>query len=343
MADARAFFIRIGWERCVSRILLLWGESVTDEIRASRWYPSKNRKETVVADEISDLRLFTRMVSAGSLSETARRLNSSLPAMSRRLSALEARLGIRLVERGPRRFTLTEEGSLLYERVVRLLSELDEAEAEATAKAKVPRGHLRVAAPLEIGRRRIAPLVAEFTNRYPEIHVELLLSDAKHDVLGDELDISMHVDLPTDGNVVSRVLLASRRVVCASPDYLSRHPAPLAPADLHLHGCILYVRGRHVIDRWLFREKGKQIETPVRGTLSTNNAEVIHDWALAGRGVALKAHWDINEDLKAGRLVELLAPYACDEVKLYAAYPTRQHLPPRTRIFIDFMALSLST
>jgi len=93
----------------------------------------------------------------------------------------------------------------------------------------------------------------------------------------------------------------------------------------------------------LFQEKGKQIETPVRGTLSTNNAEVIHDWALAGRGVASKAHWDINEDLKAGRLVELLAPFACDEIKLYAAYPTRQHLPPRTRIFIDFMALSLST
>lgn len=263
--------------------------------------------------------------------------------MSRRLSALEARLGIRLVERGPRRFTLTEEGSLLYDRVVRLLSELDEAEAEATAKVKVPRGHLRVAAPLEIGRRRIAPLVAEFTNRYPEIHVELLLDDAKHDVLGDELDISLHVDLPTDGNVISRVILASRRVVCASPDYLRLHPAPQMPADLHLHGCILYVRGRYVIDRWPFQENGKQIETTVRGTLSTNNGEVMHEWALAGRGIALKAHWDIDDDLKAGRLVELLAPYACNELKLYTSYPSRQHLPPRTRLFIDFMALSLST
>lgn len=294
-----------------------------------------------MADEISELRLFTRMVSAGSLSETARRMHSSLPAMSRRLAALETRLGVRLVERGPRRFTLTEEGNLLYERVVRLLGELDEAEAEATAKAKVLRGHLRVSSPLEIGRRHIAPLVAEFANRYPDIHVELLLAEERHDVGGDELDVSLQIDLPTDGNVISRVIVAGRRVVCASPDYLSAHPAPSSPADLQLHDCILLLRGRHLMDRWLFQENGERIEIPVRGALSTNNAEVVHGWALAGRGVALKAHWDIDEDLKAGRLVELLASYACDEMNLYAVYPMRHHLPPRTRIFMDFIAARL--
>jgi DNA-binding transcriptional LysR family regulator len=294
-----------------------------------------------LADEISDLRLFTRMVAAGSLSETARRTYSSLPAMSRRLAALEARLGVRLIKRGPRRFTLTEEGSLLYDRAVHILSELDEAEAEASAKSKTPRGRLRVGAPLEIGRQRIAPLVAAFTKQYPSIQVELLLNDAKLDVLGDELDVGLHVDLPSDGNVISRVLIASRRVVCATPEYLTRHPAPSVPADLRDHDCIRYVRGRYVMDRWMFMESGKVTETQIRGTLTTDNGEVLHAWALAGCGVALKAHWDVEDDLRTGRLVELLAAYACDEIKLYAAYPSRQYLPPRTRVFIDFMAKNL--
>ena len=294
-----------------------------------------------MADEISDLRLFTRMIAAGSLSETARRTYSSLPAVSRRLAKLEARLGVRLVNRGARRLTSTEEGSLLYDRALHILSELDEAEAEASAKSKTPRGRLRVGAPLEIGRQRIAPLVAHFTKQYPSIQVELLLNDAKLDVLADELDVGLHVDLPSDGSVISRVLIASRRVVCATPEYLSRHSAPSIPAELRDHDCILYVRGRYIMDHWIFMESSEVTEIHVRGTLCTNNAEVVHAWALAGCGIALKAHWDIEDDLRSGRLVELLAPYACDEIKLYAAYPSRQHLPPRTRVFIDFMANSL--
>ena len=184
-------------------------------------------------------------------------------------------------------------------------------------------------------------MVAAFTKQYPSIQVELLLNDAKLDVLGDELDVGLHVDLPSDGNVISRVLIASRRVVCATPEYLTRHPAPSVPADLRDHDCIRYVRGRYVMDRWMFMESGKVTETQIRGTLTTDNGEVLHAWALAGCGVALKAHWDVEDDLRTGRLVELLAAYACDEIKLYAAYPSRQYLPPRTRVFIDFMAKNL--
>jgi DNA-binding transcriptional LysR family regulator len=302
----------------------------------------RNGRMKALADQISDLRLFTRMVSAGSLSETARRLNSSLPAMSRRLAAIEARLGVRLVERSSRRFVLTEEGSLYYERGLSVLAELDKAEAEVGAKVKTPRGSLRVGAPLEIGRRRFAPLIAEFTQRYPGISVELVLSDSRLDVVGDELDVGLHLDVPTDGSVVARKLLSSRRVVCASPDYASRHGAPDKPDDLLMHDCIRLVRGRHVFDRWIFREGGQLREVQVHGTLSSNNAEVTHGWALMGRGISLKALWDIEEDLSAGRLVEFLAPYACDEIDLYATYATRSHLPPRVRVFIDFVAAAIT-
>jgi DNA-binding transcriptional LysR family regulator len=294
-----------------------------------------------MADDISDLRLFARMVSAGSLSETARRLHSSLPAMSRRLAAMEARLGVRLIERGPRRFTLTEEGNLLHGRALGILADLDEMEAEVSAKVKAPRGRLRVGAPLEIGRRQIAPMVAAFTRDYPGISIEFILTDSRLDVLGDDLDVGLHVDIPNDGSIISRRILASRRVVCASPDYLARHGAPQVPTDLLDHDCIRFIRGQHVFDRWTFDGAGERFEVPVRGALSTNNAEVMHGWALAGRGIALKALWDIEGDLRAGRLVELLAPFACDEISLYATYATRMHLPPRVRLFLDFVVAQL--
>jgi len=294
-----------------------------------------------VADEVSDLRLFVRMVAAGSLSETARRLNSSLPAMSRRLAAMESRLGVRLIDRGTRRFTLTEEGSLLHERGVDILASIDAIEAEVSARISAPQGHIRVAAPLEIGRRRIGPLIGEFSKRYPRVTVELVLTDSLVDVTADDLDVGLLVEQPTDGSMVSRRLLASRRVVCATPQYLAEFGTPTTPEDLLRHNCILLVRGRHVWDRWTFAENGEPREVQVRGSLMTDNAEVVHGWALMHRGIVLKVLWDIQDDLREGRLVEVLAPFANNAINLYVVYPTRKHLPPRVRVFIDFMAESI--
>ena len=290
-----------------------------------------------MADEISDLRLFARIVAAGSLSEAARRTFSSLPAVSRRLAALEARLGVRLIDRGPRRFTLTDEGSLLHERALAILRDLDEAEAAASAHAKQPRGHLRVGTHLELGRRRIAPLIGEFTARYPGITVELVLSDSQLQLLESEIDVGLQLDAPSDGSLVSRTVLTGLRVVCASPEYLATHAPLQRPVDLLQHNCIRLVRGRHVLENWPFREEGRLTQIQVRGSLLTNNAEVVHDWAVAGRAVGLKVLWDIQEDLRAGRLIRLLQPFECDEAKLYVTYATRTHLPPRMRLFIDFL------
>lgn len=296
-----------------------------------------------MSDEISDLRLFTRMVAAGSLSETARRLNTSLTAMSRRLSQIEERLGVRLVERGARGFKLSEEGELLFSRASSIIAEIDELEAEVTQKVRSPKGRLRVSAPSEIGRRRIAPLVADFTHQYSDIGIELSLTDERVDVLADRLDVSFQTDLPSDGNVIARSVMTSQRVVCAAPAYLASRPCPEVPADLVGHDCIRLVRWGHVYDEWRFMMDGEPHHVRVTGCLTTNSADVLHAWALAGRGIGLKARWDIQHELDDGRLVELLTPYAHDEINLYAVYASRNHLPLRIRLFIDHVAAGLIT
>lgn len=295
-----------------------------------------------MSDRLTDLRLFTIMTAAGSLSETARRLNCSAAGISRRLAAMEARLGVRLVDRSSRRFALTQEGNLYHARALDILAALDRADAEVAARVKDPQGRLRVGVPLEIGRRRFASIIAQFTERYTGLAIELILSDSRLDVISDELDVLLHLDAPNDGSVVVRKLLTSRRAVCASPDYIARHGNPAVPGDLLRHDCICLVRGREVFDRWSFREGGKQKEVRVHGRLTTNNAEVMHGWALLGRGICFKALWDVEDDLAEGRLVELLKPYACDDICLYATYATRRHLPSRVRVFIDFVATAMA-
>jgi DNA-binding transcriptional LysR family regulator len=294
-----------------------------------------------MSDEISDLRLFAQLVDAGSLSAAARKLNSSTTAMSRGLAGLEERLGVRLIARTTRRFDLTEEGSLLYERCVKILAEIDEAEAEASANGTTPRGFVRVGAPSELGRRQIAPLISRFTDAYPQVKVHLALSDAGAELMESGLDVILRIGLPSEVGVIATKLLASRRVVCASPAYIDRCGMPQTPDDLAQHDCIRLVRGRWVFDDWTFCQGDGRREVHVDGTLTTSSGEILHDWALAGKGLALKALWDVRKDIAAGRLVECLADYACDEIELYAVFLSRKHLSPRVRVFLDFIRAAI--
>ena len=294
-----------------------------------------------MADEVAELQLFVEIVKAGNLSATARALNSSPAAMSRGLSALESRLGVRLVTRTSRTFELTEEGCVFYERCERIVAEIAEAEAEASSQGKTLKGKLRIGAPTEIGRRLIAPLVATFVEKYPGIQAHLTLSDSGLDVIDDGLDVALRVGLPTDVSVIAKKILSTRRIVCASPSYLKRHGVPQRPEDLRQHDCIRLVRGRRVMDAWSFQEGGKQFEITVSGALTTTSGEVIHDWVRAGRGIALKAVWDVQPDLEDGTIVECLKDFWCDEIDLFAICASRQHLFPRIRVFLDFIAAEL--
>jgi DNA-binding transcriptional LysR family regulator len=179
-----------------------------------------------VADEVGEIRLFVEIIKAGNLSAAARVLNSSPAAMSRTLSALESRLGVRLVTRTSRAFDLTEEGSAFLERCQRIVADIEEAEAEASSKTSSVKGKLRIGAPNEIGRRLVAPLIAKFVRKYPDVQVHLMLSDSGLDVIDDALDVALRVGLPADSTVITKKVLSAKRIVCASPAYFELHGTP---------------------------------------------------------------------------------------------------------------------
>jgi DNA-binding transcriptional LysR family regulator len=288
-------------------------------------------------DEVSDLRLFTRIVAAGSLSEAARRANTSLASVSRRLTALEGRLGVRLIDRGSRKFALTAEGLLFHKRAAPIIEALDEATAELDVLAGAAQGRLRVSAPNEIGRRQISLLCRRFTALHPKVSIELTLTEARPDILEEDLDIAIQTKRPTEGDVIHRKLLSSRRVICASPAYLEARGRPERPGDLAAHDCICVIRGSDLYDQWTMKGPSGPIKVSVSGSLASTSADTIHGWIRDGAGIAMKALWDVEEDLKTGRLIELLPDYACDTVDLYATHFARRLVPPRIRLFIDYL------
>jgi DNA-binding transcriptional LysR family regulator len=296
----------------------------------------------IVADEVAELQLFVEIVKAGNLSAAARALNSSPAAMSRGLRNLESRLGVRLVTRTSRSFELTDEGRLFYERCTRIVSDIAEAEAEASSKGSTVRGILRIGTPMELGRRVIAPLITDFRQKFPDVQVHLMLSDAGLDVIDDGLDVALRIGLPADSSVIAKKILSARRIVCASPAYFEEHGVPAKPDDLLQHDCIRLVRGRRVMDTWIFQDQGRPFEVIVNGTLSTTSGEVVHDWVRAGKGIALKAAWDLQPELAAGTIVQCLSEFWCDEIDLFAICANRQHLSPRIRAFLNFVAKNVT-
>jgi DNA-binding transcriptional LysR family regulator len=291
-----------------------------------------------MVDGVGDIELFRAIVEAGGISSGALAMGSSPPAISRRLSALEARLGVRLAERSARRFRLTDEGLLYYEHCLSILADVRDAEAEVSARGATARGLLKVGAPSEFGRRRVAPLLAEFAARHPGLEAHLALSDAGLEVGQDALDVALRFDRPDDPAVIARKIASVRRIVCASPSYLATRGAPETPADLARHECLRLARRHRLNDRWRFQTESGVEEIKVSGHLASGSGDVVHAWALDGRGLSLEAAWDVTDDLETGRLVECLADYWCDSVDLFATFPPGHPTPPRIRLFVDFIA-----
>ena len=259
--------------------------------------------------------------------------------VSRRLAALEARLGVRLVNRTTRSLHLTDEGASYYESCARVLSEIEQANASVSAGRHAPQGTLRVALPAAFGNQYVAPLVPQFAALYPAVQLALSLSDRSVNLIEDGFDLAIRIAALADSSLAARKLAPNRRVLCASPEYLRHHGTPTSPAELAQHNCLL---ASDFGATWDYKDpEGKPGSVRVSGRYVCDNWEVLREWALAGLGIALKSTWDVRRHLSSGSLVSLLPGYSFDsDVAIYAVYPHRRHLPAKTRAFIDFLASS---
>ncbi|MBT9463865.1 LysR family transcriptional regulator [Hydrogenophaga sp.] len=293
-------------------------------------------------DKLKQLETYASVATRGSLTAAAKAEGVAPAIIGRRLDALEARLGVKLMVRTTRRITLTHEGSAFLEDCHRLLTDLANAEASVSAGGVKASGHLRITAPAGFGRRHVAPLVPHFRELHPEVTISLNLSDRVVDVAGEAYDCAVRVgDLP-DSSLVSVRLAENRRLCVATPRYLQHHGKPQTPADLVRFDCLTLSSDASQTRGWAFampEESGETTITHLRpgGPLDCTDGQVLHEWCLAGYGIAWRSTWEVEADIAAGRLVSVLDEFAAPPNGIFALFPQRKHLALRVRLWIDFL------
>jgi DNA-binding transcriptional LysR family regulator len=282
---------------------------------------------------LKQIETFVSVASRGSLTAAAAAEGVAPGVVSRRLDALEARLGVKLLLRTTRRVTLTFEGSAYLEDCQRILRELADAEASVSLGGVKARGHLRLSAPAGFGRRHVAPLLMQFLDANPEVTANLDLTDRLVDLVNEGVDCAIRIGELADSSLVGIKLAENRRLVVASPAYLEKHGTPRTLAELARHNCLSLGQQRG----WLFRDGDEIVSIKVGGQLECNDGAVLHEWALAGRGLAWRSMWEVGEDLRRGALVSVLDEFAAPPTGIYAVFPQRKYLPLRVRLLIDHL------
>lgn len=288
--------------------------------------------------DTTDLGFFTLLARQPSLAAAAQLLGVTPPAVSRRLAALEQRLGVRLLNRTTRRLSLTPQGERYLEHGEQILRDIESLERSLSASHESPRGLLRINATFGFGRRHLAPLIADFARLWPEVEIMLQLTDRPLDLTEHAMDIGIRFGEPPDTRVLARKIAANRRLLCASPEYLARHGRPQMPRDLAAHACIVIRENNAAFNNWQLTDGKQQTMVKVRGPLSTNHGEIAVDWALAGHGIVLRSEWDVAGYLRSGQLIRVLAPWLGSSADIHAIFPQRHHLSATVRVFLDFLA-----
>lgn len=286
----------------------------------------------------SEMQFFSDLVRCGSLSAAARELQVSTPAVSKRLAQLEARLGVSLLHRTTRRITVTPEGETYLQNARRILAEIEAVEGQLRGVRAEPKGLLRVNATLGFGRMHVAPLIAAFARRHPQLEIQLQLSVNPPPLAEEAFDVCVRFGEPPDARAVARLLAPNRRLLCASPAYLNRQGTPRTPHDLAAHSIIRIRQGDDAYGLWRLRAGKRAESVKVRGNLSTNDGEIAVNWALAGLGIVLRAEWDVARYLRSGRLVQVLENWQAPPADIHAVYPARHQGTMRVRAFVDFLA-----
>lgn len=281
-----------------------------------------------------DYRLFAQIVASGSLAGAARALRLSPPMVSKRLARLEERLGAELIRRTTRRLELTEQGARFHADVLAILASIDDAEARVAGRTLAPKGSLRIAAPTSFGRMFIAPLLPSFLERFPEVRIEIELSDGFTDLLAERIDLAVRITAQVERGLEAVRLAPSRRILCASPAYLAAHGTPASIRDLAGHR-LLAARGQLP---WRLSANGRPVTIDAESVIATNSSEVVRELTLGGVGIALRSLWDIRPDLAEGRVVRVLPDHqGSDDVAIYAIRPAGQHMAASVGAFTEHL------
>ncbi|WP_417685576.1 LysR family transcriptional regulator [Roseibium sp.] len=285
---------------------------------------------------LTDMEIFARVVSAGSMSAAGREMSLSPAVVSKRIRRLEDKLGTRLLQRTTRQIAMTEAGQGFYERVIAILASVEEAEAFVSRGSAQARGTLKVAAPTSFGRLHIAPYLGRFLDANPDLSVNLDLDDGFVDIVGEGYDLAIRIAELSDSSLVARRLAPIHRILCASPEYIEKYGEPKSIQDLmENHVCLAAANQ----DPWRLVGPNGLENVRMAAPVRTNSSEVVRECLLAGVGVALRSTWDIGPELSDGKLKIVLPEYrASKDVGLHAVYPSRRFLPAKVRVFIDFLA-----
>ena len=331
-------------------------------------------------DKLKQLESFVSVVARGSLTGAAKAEGVAPAVMGRRLDALEERLGVKLLVRTTRRISLTHEGSAFLEDCQRLLADLSDAEASVSAGGLKASGHLRITAPAGFGRRHVAPLVTRFRELHADVTMSLNLSDRVVDLAGEGFDCAVRVGDMPDSSLVSVRMADNRRLCVATPRYLQTHGTPKHPSELAKFDCLTLSSDASQTRGWAFRvprnAQGQQLKSVLTdpgvprnaqgqqlggvltdavadqdhevvhlkpgGPLDCSDGQVLHDWCLAGYGIAWRSTWEVESEIAAGLLVPVLEQFAAPANGIYAVFPQRKHLPLRVRLWIDFLKQNYS-
>ncbi len=285
---------------------------------------------------MDELEVFVTVVEEEGFSAAAKRLDTTPAAVSRRIKALEKRLDVRLLQRTTRKIQLTEAGELYFREVSRLLGDLKTIEQKLEEVTSQAIGELRIVAPMSFGQRRLAPVVARFALTHPKLRVSLRLEDRETDIVSEGLDLAVRIAYPSDSSLVARPIALVPRYICASPEYLAKRGTPRSPRDLLKHNCLHY----NVIserEEWSFRDTEGGETVAIRGVFCSNNGEVLAEAAIQGLGITLLPDFIIEDAIDDGRLVRILEGQERPPLTLFVLYPSRQHVPAKTRLFIDYL------
>lgn len=287
-------------------------------------------------DLFKSLNVFVKVAEAGSLSGAARVLDTSNPSVTRHLAELETHVGARLFNRNTRRLSLTETGAIYLERCKQVLADIDTANMDAATSASQPNGALRINAPVSFSVNHLARVLPEYAQRYPEVHLDVTLSDRVVDLIDEGYDLAIRIGRVQDSSLVARQIAPARMVICASPDYLKVHGTPKAPADLARHNCLDYTYSS-TRGEWHLARAGKTHVVRVKGSMQSNNGDLLREAAIAGMGIIVQPSFMVHRELRDGQLIALLNDHVIAGKTILAVYPSRRHLSAKVRTFVDYL------